>query len=165
MRREFFPVAGPLDDDLVAGVDQPVRGALAQDWAIKEAELLLHGPIAGGGEAGDPATADDQLVEVGRLLGGEAVETQIVEDEQVRGEEGAKSAVHRVVHPGLVHAPEEVKGGQLGQGRPGRVPFGFGVFAGQPKAEQTPLPNGTLPASPCNKNRCFWYTLSRRRSD
>ena len=31
--------------------------------------------------------ADDQLVEVGRLLAGEEVESQVIEDEQVRCEE------------------------------------------------------------------------------
>ena len=32
------------------------------------------------------------------------------EDEQVWGEEGAESAVHRVVHPSLVHSAEEIVG-------------------------------------------------------
>ena len=55
-------------------------------------------------------SADDQLVEVGGLLGGEAVEAQVVQDEQVRGEKGTEGPIHRVVHPGLGHAPEEVVG-------------------------------------------------------
>ena len=33
-------------------------------------------------------TADDQLVEVGGLLGGEPVEAQVVQDQQIREEEG-----------------------------------------------------------------------------
>ena len=33
-----------------------------------------------------------------------------VEDEQVRGEEGAEGLVRGVVHPGLSHGPEEVVG-------------------------------------------------------
>ena len=52
MRREFFPVAVSLDDDLVAGVGQAVQGTVAQDWVIKEAEPFLHGPVGGDDEAG-----------------------------------------------------------------------------------------------------------------
>ena len=51
---------------------------------------------------------DDQLVEVCRLLGGEPVESQIVQDKQVRGQEGPEGSVHRVVDSGLAHGPEEV---------------------------------------------------------
>ena len=57
---------------------------MAQNRVIKEAEQFFHGPVAGDDEAGDPVSADDQLVEVCGLLGGEAVETQIVQNQQVR---------------------------------------------------------------------------------
>ena len=53
---------------------------------------------------------DDQLVEVYGLLLGHPVETEVVEDEQVRGEEGAEGLVRGVVDPGLSHGPEEVVG-------------------------------------------------------
>ena len=36
MRGQPFPVAGALDDDLVAGVGQPVQGAVAQDGVVEE---------------------------------------------------------------------------------------------------------------------------------
>ena len=45
--------------------------------------------------------ADDQLVEVCGLLGGESVQAQIVQDEQVGAEEGPEGTVQRVVHSGL----------------------------------------------------------------
>ena len=85
MGRQFLSVAGPLDDDLVAGVGQPVQGAVAQDGIIEEAEPFLHGPVAGDDEAGDPVSADDQLVKVGGLLAGEPVEAQVVQNEQGPG--------------------------------------------------------------------------------
>ena len=44
-----------------------------------------------------------RLVEVYGLLLGHPVETEVVEDEQVRGEEGAEGLVRGVVHPGLSH--------------------------------------------------------------
>ena len=47
---------------------------------------------------------------------GHPVETEVVEDEQVRGEEGAEGLV---VHPGLSHGPEEVVGMYEADGMPG----------------------------------------------
>ena len=82
MGRQFLSVAVSLDNDLVAGVGQPVQGAVAEDGIVEEAEPLFHRPVAGDDAAGDPVAADDQLVEVGGLLAGEPVEAQIVEGEQ-----------------------------------------------------------------------------------
>ena len=47
MGRLTFTVAGALDDDLVAGVGQPVQGAIAQNGVVKEAQPLVHDPVAG----------------------------------------------------------------------------------------------------------------------
>ena len=55
-------------------------------------------------------SADDQLIEVGGLLEGEAVEAQVVQDQQVLREKGPKGPVDGVVDPGLGHGPEEVVG-------------------------------------------------------
>ena len=52
----------------------------------------------------------DEVIEVGRLLGGEAVQSQVVDDQQVRRQKGAEGALHRVVDPGLVHGLEEIVG-------------------------------------------------------
>ena len=54
--------------------------------------------------------ADYELVQVSRLLGCEAMKAQVIDDEQVRGEERAEGAIHGVVHAGLGHGPEEVVG-------------------------------------------------------
>ena len=53
---------------------------------------------------------EDEFVEVGGLLGGQAMETQVIEDEQVGREERPEGAVHRVVHSGLGQGPEEEVG-------------------------------------------------------
>ena len=84
MRRQFLSVAGSLDDDLEAGIGQPVQGAVSEDGVVEEAEPFLHSAVAGYDEAGDAVTADDQLVEVGGLLAGEAVEAQVVQDQEIR---------------------------------------------------------------------------------
>ncbi len=117
--RQAFPVALALDDDLLAGVGQAVWGAAPQDRVVVEAEPFLRGPVAGDDEAGGPVIVDDQLVEVGGLLGGEAVETQVLQYEQVGSEEGAEGLVGGVVGPGLFHGLEEVAGADEADGVPG----------------------------------------------
>ena len=82
--RQFLPVAGPLDDDLEAGISQPVQSNVSEDGIVEQAKPLVHRAVAGDDEAGDAMSADDQLVEIGGLLGGEPVETQVIQDQQVR---------------------------------------------------------------------------------
>ena len=75
VRGQPFPVTGALDDDLVAGIGQPVQGAVAQDGVVEDAQPLLHRPVAGDDKAGDSVAVEveDELIEVGGLLGGEPV--------------------------------------------------------------------------------------------
>ena len=68
-------------------------------WGRRRGRAILHGQVAGDGEAGDPVSADDQLVEIGGLLAGEPVEAQVVQDEKIWRREGAEGPVHRVAHP------------------------------------------------------------------
>ena len=68
MGRLPFPVAGPLDDDLVAGVGQAVEGAVAPDGVLEQSQPLVHGPVAGYDEAGSPVPVQDELVQVSRIL-------------------------------------------------------------------------------------------------
>ena len=60
MGGQTFPVAGALDDDLVAGVGQAVQGAVAQDGVVKEAEPFVHGPVAGDDETGGTVAIEDE---------------------------------------------------------------------------------------------------------
>ena len=53
---------------------------------------------------------EDEFVQIRRLLWREPVEAQVIEDEQVGGEEGPEGAVDGVVHSGLCHGLEEVVG-------------------------------------------------------
>ncbi len=70
-------IAGSLDDNLVAGVGQPVEGAVAEGGIVEETEPFLHGPIGCDDETGDPVTADYELVQISRLLGCKAMEAII----------------------------------------------------------------------------------------
>ena len=87
MRREPLAVALALDHDLVAGVGEPVECAVAEDRVVEEAEPLLDGAVRGDDEAGAAVAPDNQLVEVDRLLCAEPVQPEVVEDQQVGGEE------------------------------------------------------------------------------
>ncbi len=71
-------IAGSLDDDLVACVGQPVKGAVAEDEVVEQALPLLHVPFGGDDETGDPVTADCELVEDSWLLGCEPVKDQVI---------------------------------------------------------------------------------------
>ncbi len=82
MGRKPFSVTGTLDDNLMAGIGQPVEDAVAQDGVIEEAEPFLHGPVGCDDEAGDAMTADYKLVEVSRLLGYEAMKAEVIEDDR-----------------------------------------------------------------------------------
>ncbi len=88
--RQPFPVAGALDDDLVAGVGQAVESAVAEDRIVEEAEPFVHGPVAGDDEAGRPVAIEDELVEISGLLWGEPVQTEVVDDEEIGREEGVR---------------------------------------------------------------------------
>ena len=85
MGRKLLAVAGTLDDDLVAGVGQPVKGAVAVNGFVKETEQFLHGPIGCGDVAEDAMPTDYELIQFSRPLGYEAEEAQVVDDWRVRG--------------------------------------------------------------------------------
>ena len=76
---QSFPVAGALDDDQVAGVGQSVQSTVAEDGIVEEAEPFFDGPVAGDDEAGGAVSVEDEFVEVGGLLGGKAMETQVIQ--------------------------------------------------------------------------------------
>ena len=96
-----------------------VEGAVPQDGIIEKAQSFVDGPVAGHDEAGRPMAVEDEFVQVGGLLGGEPVESQVVEDEQIGAQEGPKGAVHGVVHLDLSHGLGEVTGVYETRGVPG----------------------------------------------
>ena len=101
VRREPLAVALALDHDLVAGVGEPVECAVAEDRVVEEAEPLLDGAVRGDDEARAAVAPDNQLVEVDRLLCAEPVQPEVVEDQQVGGEEAAEGLLGGVVDPCL----------------------------------------------------------------
>ena len=57
----IFGCMGKSHDDLVAGVGQPVQGAVAQDGVVEETEPFFHRTVAGG-EAVQPQAVQDEQV-------------------------------------------------------------------------------------------------------
>ena len=68
MGRLTFTVAAALDDDLVAGVGQPVQGIVFQYGVLEKTRPFLHGPVAGDGEARRPVTVESGLLLLCLLL-------------------------------------------------------------------------------------------------
>ena len=76
-------VAVAVEDEFVGGGLEPVDGGLGEEAVGHESEPLDRFPV-GGHDGGRLAVAfDDELVEVGGVGGVEALEAQVVEDEQV----------------------------------------------------------------------------------
>ena len=127
--RELFPVAVSLDNDLVAGVGQPVQGDVAEDEVVEETQPLVHAPVVGDDEAGDPMATDDQLVEVSRLQSGEPVETQIGRNEQ--------TSLYRPVGAATLRGSR-----------------GIGVAMRDQRSLSRPGPSSPWPASTASPGRC-----------
>ena len=83
MGRRFFPIVGPLNGCLAAGVGQPIRGAITRVGTVAEAEPFFHSPVAGDYEAAAPMLENAKLVGVGELLGSKAEEAHVVQDHQL----------------------------------------------------------------------------------
>ena len=102
MRRESLAVAFAVVQDLVAGVGEPVEGAVSEDRGVEQAEPLLDVAVGGDHEAGAAVTGDNQFVEVDRLLMVEPVQAEVVKEQEVRPVEAAEGLVDRAVDARLV---------------------------------------------------------------
>jgi len=80
-------VTVPLYNDLVAGVSQPVKGAVAQDRIIKDPQPFIYSAVTGDYQAGPVMAGDDQLIEVGGLLRVKPLQAEVVKDKYVGSHE------------------------------------------------------------------------------
>ena len=53
---------------------------------VKESEPFFDGPAGCDDETGAPMPADYEMIQISGMLAGEAIEAQVIEDEQVQGE-------------------------------------------------------------------------------
>ena len=113
-------LAGPLalavalafEGDLVGVVGEAIDGALGEDRIIEERDPLVDRPVRGNDRRGATVALEDDFVEVARLLGIEAAQREVVDDEDVGSEEAAEHPLGGVIGAGLVEVLEEVVGAQ-----------------------------------------------------
>ena len=87
MCRQSLTIADPIEYDLIAGISQAVQGAVTQDGMVKESQPLLYCPVAGNNKAGVVMPGNNQLIKISRLLRGEPLQAEIVQDEEIGAEE------------------------------------------------------------------------------
>ena len=74
-----------FDGDLVGVVGESVEGALGEEGVVEEEDPFVDGAVARDDGAGAFAAFDDDAVEVAALLGGEALQAEVVDEEQGPG--------------------------------------------------------------------------------
>jgi hypothetical protein len=93
-------------------VSEAIEGALGEDGIVEQGDPLVDGPVAGDDGGGAPVPFEDHLVEITRLLGGQASQAEVIEDEQIGSEQAAQHLLGGVIGTGLVKRLEEVIGAQ-----------------------------------------------------
>src|SRR5256885_10397833 len=93
------PVAGPVHEDLVTGVDQPVEQGLGDDRG-GEQRVPVGGRPVGCQDQRAAGPLGDQLVEVVGLGGGELAHAEVVQDQ-----DGGAGGLAGPPVPGEVGAP------------------------------------------------------------
>lgn len=107
---ESGTVAGAFDDELVGPVGEPIEGGVGQDRVGEEADPFAHVTVGRYKEAGVAMAFDDQRVEVFGLLLGEPMETEVVDQKQVRCEVAAEDCFEAMVGTGLAEFAQEMVG-------------------------------------------------------
>jgi len=120
-------------------VGEPIERTLGQDRIVEERDPLLDGPIAGNDRRGPSVALEDHLVEVVGLLGREPAQAEVVEHQQVGGEQPSQCLLGRVVRARLVEHLEHPVGAQEEH----VVPRTAGRVAERPSKEGLSDPNGT----------------------
>lgn len=91
---------------------EPVERALREDRVVEERDPLLDRAVARDDRRRTSVALEDHLVEVTRLLRGQAAQPEVVDDEEVRRKESADRSLGRVIGARLVQPCEETIGAQ-----------------------------------------------------
>ena len=100
-------IAGSLDDQLLSGVGDAIECAVAEDGVVEEAEPLVDAAVRGQRETCVSMPFDDQVVHILTLQCREAVQCEVIQDEQIWDEEAAEDAFVRVVGTRLAELFEQ----------------------------------------------------------
>ena len=69
--------------ELVGVVGESVEGALGEEGVVEEGDPFVDVSVAGDDGAGAFVAFEDEFVEVGALLGGEGLKSEVVDDEEL----------------------------------------------------------------------------------
>ncbi len=117
---------------------QPVERALREDGIVEEGDPLVDGPVARDEGRGTPVALEDDLVQIARLLGAEATQPEVIDDEEVGGEQSPEGLLGRVVRPGLMEPLEHA----IGAEEEDIVPGAAGRMTEGASQESLPDPDG-----------------------
>ena len=105
-----FAEALALEDDLVGVVSEAVQGALSQDRILEQGDPLVERPVAGKDRRAASMALENDLVEIPGLLGGEAAQAEVIDDQQRRREQAAQHGLAGVVGARLVELSPHLVG-------------------------------------------------------
>ncbi len=105
-------VALAVHQDVAGAVDQTVEDRLGQDRVGEELMPVPRRPVGNDDGRASPVTLEEELVEVFRLLGRQAPQAEVVEDEKVGPEVGPQALLPRPV--GVAAAEVSQKSSRLG---------------------------------------------------
>ena len=115
-----------------------IERALRQDRIVEERDPLLDGPVAGDDGRCSAVALEDHLVEIARLLGRESPQAEVVEEQQIRGEQSSDGLLGGVVGARLVEPLEHA----IGSEEEHVVPSAAGGVAEGAGQEGFPDPDG-----------------------
>ena len=91
---------------------EPIESALAEHGVIEQRAPLLDRAVAGEDRRASAVPLQDEFVEVARLLGVEAAQPEVVDDQDVGGEQTPANLLGGVVGTRLVEQLEQLIGPQ-----------------------------------------------------
>lgn len=105
-----FPIALALDDDLVGIVGEAIDGALGQDRVVEQRDPLVDGPVAGDESRRPAVPFEDHFIEIARLAGVEAPQSEVIDEQHVGREDAPEHLVGGMIGARLVQELEEAIG-------------------------------------------------------
>ncbi len=95
--RRAFTVGLAVDDELMSAMAEAVQSALAKQRFIEDRHPFLHAAIGGENRRTASVAFNQQIVEIGGRLAGQLAQSEVVDHEKIRINEGAQLAVERVI--------------------------------------------------------------------
>ena len=109
-RFEILPVRLSLDDEIVGSVDESVDGRLREEDILEGSDPLVRVAVACDDRSRATGPLDEELIDVTTLVSAHGLESKVVQDEQVDGDELCHHALARVVEATLPKSAKYVVG-------------------------------------------------------